>query len=185
MADSVGSCRNHANISTGKEVNSNLFVRCKCRNYEERLKEVVDELSSAKTIIKILQTQLHSTRTIVNTCARNQIASEGPGKIPITKEWALITPKINTKKPQTHNERNKNKITTTDQPITTANLFTPLHNLEEDTTKSNGHQNHEEQDQMQKFHKSTKQQTIGLKIPAVVNGQVQYTDNENSSQKTT
>jgi hypothetical protein len=56
------------------------------------------------------------------------------------------------KKPQMHNERNKNKITTTDQPITTANRFTLLHNLEEDTTtKSNGHQNHKEQDQMHKF----------------------------------
>ena len=60
---------------------------------------------------------------------------------------------------------------------TTANRFTPLYNLEEDTTESNGYQNHEEQAQMHEIHKSTKQQTIGLKIPTIVNGQVQYTDN--------
>jgi hypothetical protein len=64
-----------------------------------------------------------------------------------------------------------------DQPITTANHFTPLYNLEEDNTESNGYQNHEEQAQMHKIHKSTKQQTIGLKIPTIVNGQAQYTDN--------
>jgi hypothetical protein len=64
---------------------------------EEKLKEVIDELRSAETIIKILQMGLHSTRTIENTCARNQIATEGPSKTPITKEWALRTPKINTK----------------------------------------------------------------------------------------
>jgi len=177
LVDSVGSYRNHSNISIENEVNLNHFVCYKCSNYEEKLKEVIDELSSAKMIIKILQIELHSTRTIENTCTRNQIATEGPGKTPITKEWALITPKINTKKPQMHDERNKNKITTTDQPITPANHFTPLYNLEEDTTESNGYQNHEDQAQMHKIHKSTKQQTIGLKIPSTVNGQLQYTDN--------
>jgi hypothetical protein len=165
------------NISAENEVNLNHFDCYKCRNYEEKLKEIIDELSSAETVIRILQTELHSTRTIENTCARNQIATEGPGKKPVTKEWALRTQKNNTENPQTHYRRNKNKITTTDQPITTANRFTPLCNLEEDDTESNGYQNHDEQAQMHRIHKSMKQQTIGLKIPTRVNGQVQYTDN--------
>jgi hypothetical protein len=121
--------------------------------------------------------ELHSTRTVESMCARNEIATQGPGKTPMTKEWALITPKTNTKKPQTHDGRNKNKITTTDQPITTAIRFTSLYNLEEDTSESNGYQNHKEQTQMHKIHKSKKQQTIGLKIPTIVNGKVQYIDN--------
>jgi hypothetical protein len=177
MVESVVSYRSHSNISAENEVNLNHFVCYKCSNYEEKLKEVIDELNSAETIIKILQKELHSTRTIENTCARNQIATEGPGRKPITKEWALITTKNNTEKPQMHDKRNKNKITTTDQPITTANRFTPLYNLEEDNTESNGYQNHEEQAQMHKIHKSMKQQAIGLKIPTIVNGHAQYTDN--------
>jgi hypothetical protein len=86
MADSVGSYISHSNISAENEVNLNHSVCYKCSNYEEKLKEVIDELNSAETIIKILQMELHSTRTVENTFARNQIATEGPGKTPITKE---------------------------------------------------------------------------------------------------
>jgi len=104
MGNSVGSYPSHSNISTENKVNLNHFVCYTCSNHEEKLKEVIDELRSAETIIKILQMGLHTTRTIENTCAGNQIATEGPSKTPITKEWALITPKINTKKPQTPDE---------------------------------------------------------------------------------
>ena len=108
---------------------------------------------------------------------RNQIVTEGPGKKPITKEWALITPKNNTEKPQAHDKRNKNKFSTSDQPITTANRFTLLSNLEVDNTESTEFQNHGEQAQIHTIHRSTKQQTTSQKIPTIVNGQVQYTDN--------
>ena len=110
-------------------------------------------------------------------CARNQIVTEGPGKKPITKEWALITPKDNTGKLQKRDKRDKNGFTTSDQPITTANRFTLLSNLEKDNTESTESQNHGEQAQMHKTHKSTKQQTTGQRIPTIVNGQTQYTDN--------
>jgi cobyrinic acid a,c-diamide synthase len=101
---------------------------------------------------------------------------EGPGKKPITKEWALITLKNNTEKLQTRDKRNKNKITAADQPITIANRFTLLSNLEEDNTEPTVFQNHVEHAQMHEIHKSTKQQTTGRKIPTIVNGQTQYTD---------
>jgi hypothetical protein len=102
---------------------------------------------------------------------------EGPGKKPITKEWALITPKNNTEKLQKRDKRNKNEFTTPDQPITTANCFTLLSNPEKDNTESTEFQNYGEQAQLHKIHKSMKQQTTGQKIPTIVNGRTQYTDN--------
>jgi len=73
-------------------------------------------------------------------------------------------------------KQNKNKVITLDQPITTANRFNLLSNLEEDNTESTKFQNHGGQAQMYKIHKTTKQQT-GQKIQIIVNGQTQYTDN--------
>ena len=154
-----------------------MLVCNKCSEYEEQLKEVINELSSAETIIKILQKELHSTRTIDNTCARNQIVMGGPGKKPITKEWALITSKNITEKLQKCDTRNKNEFTTSDQSITTANRFTLLSNLEKDNMESTESQKHGKLAQMHKTHKSTKQQTTGQRIPTIVNGQTQYTDN--------
>jgi len=78
---------------------------------------------------------------------------------------------------QTHDKRNKNKFTTSDQPITTANRFTLPYNLKEDIKESTEFPNHEEQAQMQKTYKSTKQQITGQIIPTILNGQVQYTNN--------
>jgi len=144
------------------------FVCHKCSDYEEQLNEVINELISTETIIKILQKQRRSTRITDNTCARNQIVTEGFGKKPITKEWALITSKNNTEKPQVHDKRNNNKFPTFDQPITTANPFTVLSNLEEDNTESTEFKNHGERAQIHKIHKSTKQQGTGQKIPTIV-----------------
>jgi hypothetical protein len=83
MADSFGSHNSHSNISRENEeneVNLHRVVCYKCSDYEEQLKEAINELSSTETIIKILQKELRSTRTIDSTCARNQIVKEGPGK---------------------------------------------------------------------------------------------------------
>ena len=122
MADSVSSYDSHSNNLTENEVNLHRFVCYKCSDYEEQLKEIVNELSSAETIIKILQKELRSTRTIDKTCTRNQIVAEGPDKKPITNEWALISPKNNNEKLQTSDKRKKREFTTSDQPITTASL---------------------------------------------------------------
>jgi len=167
----------HSNNIMENKVNLYRFVCYKCSDYEDQLKEIINELSSAETIIKILQKELRSTRTIDNTCTRNQIVAEGPDKKPITKEWALIFPKNNTEKLQTSDKRKKNEFTTSNQPITTANRFTLLANLEEDNTEFTEFQNYSEQTQMHKIYKSTKQQTTGQKIPTLVNGQTQHTDN--------
>ena len=70
MTGSAGSYRSHSNISTVNEVNVHQHVCNKSSDYEEHLKEVINELSSAEMIIKILQKELHSTRTIDNTCAK-------------------------------------------------------------------------------------------------------------------
>ena len=131
MADSVSSYNRHSNISTNDEVTLHRYVCYKCSDYEEQLKEVITELSCAETIIKILQKELRSITTIHNKCARNHIVTEGPGNKPITKEWALITPKNNTEKLQTSDKENKNKFTITSQPISTANRFTLLSMMKE------------------------------------------------------
>jgi hypothetical protein len=55
MADSVASYDSHSNIYTENEANLHQFICYKCSDYEEQLKEVINELSSAETIIKILQ----------------------------------------------------------------------------------------------------------------------------------
>jgi hypothetical protein len=85
--------------------------------------------------------------------------------------------KNNTEKLQTSDKQKKNEFTTFNQPITTVNRFTLLANLEEDNMESTEFQNHGEQTQMHKIYKSTKLQTTGQKIPTIVNGQTQYTDN--------
>jgi len=80
MADNVGSCDRHSNNLMENEVNLRRFVCYKCSDYENLLKEIINELSSAETIIKILKKELRSTRIIDNTCTRNQIVVEGPDK---------------------------------------------------------------------------------------------------------
>jgi len=62
---------------------------------------------------------------------RETISPQGPGNKPITKEWALITPKNNTEKLQTCDKQNKNKFTIPNQPISTANRFTLLSKMKE------------------------------------------------------
>jgi hypothetical protein len=116
MVDRVGSSNTYSNISTESEVNLHRFVCNKCSDYEEQLKEVINELSSAETIIKILRKELLSTKTIDTRCTRNQIATEGPGKQPTTKEWALITSKNHTEKPQKRDKRSKNELTSPASP---------------------------------------------------------------------
>jgi hypothetical protein len=127
-------------------------------------------------IIKILQKELLSTRSIDSTPTNNQIVMEGPDKRIITKEWTCITSKNNTEKRRSdkrNNKQNKNEPTPPDQPIITSNHYTPLYNLGEDNMESTEPQNHDEQAQTYRTEKPTKQ-TKGQKIPIILNGQVQY-----------
>ena len=110
MADSVSSYDSASNISTDNKVTLHRYVCYKCSDYEEQLKEVISELSSAEMIIKILQKDLRTITTIDHKCARNHIVTEGPGNKPITKEWVLITPKNNTEKLQTSDKQNKKEM---------------------------------------------------------------------------
>jgi hypothetical protein len=58
----------------------------KCNEYEEQLKEATNELSTAETIIKILQKKLLSKRPTDSMPMNNQIVMEGLDKRIITKE---------------------------------------------------------------------------------------------------
>ena len=160
MAEGISYCGGHSSILSENEVNMENCACYKCSNYKEKLKIVSDELKSAEIIIQILQQELQSIRAIENSCVGSQIATEGSDKTPITKEWALITSKTsknNFRKMSTHDGRNKTEITTTDQPITPANRFIALHNLEENIAEPIGYQTCGKQSQMHEIHKSIEQ----------------------------
>jgi hypothetical protein len=98
MADSADTYNSHSNLFTNSEVSLHKST-CKKRNeYEEQLKEATNELSTAETVIKILQEELLSTRPIDSTPTNNQIVMEGSDERIITKDWTFITSKNNTEK---------------------------------------------------------------------------------------
>jgi hypothetical protein len=57
------------------------------------LKEVVDELISTQMIIRILQKELLSPRTIMNAHTNDLVSTEEPGNQSDTKEWTLVASK--------------------------------------------------------------------------------------------
>jgi len=103
---------------------------------------------------------------------------EGSDKRIITKDWTFITSKNNTEKrrrsDKRNNKQNKNEPIPPDQSIVTSNRYTPLHNLEEDNMEITEFQNHDEQAQICRTEKPTKQQIKGQNIPIILNGQAQY-----------
>jgi hypothetical protein len=152
----------HSNFLTNKEVSLHKFTCKKCNEYERQLKEATNELSTAEMVIKILQEELLLTRPIDKTPTNNQIVMEGSDKRIITKNWTFITSKNNTEKRRRNDKRNSKQNTTEhippDQSIVTSNRYTPLYNLEKDNMESTESQNHDEQAQIYRAEKPTKQQ---------------------------
>jgi len=175
MADSDDSCESYSNTSTINKVNANTSVCLKCSNYEDKLKEVNDELKSAEMIIQILQTELQSTRAMDTACKTNQIDISEQGKNQTAETVNWISAKANLKKQKMNDRSNKNNITSSNYPILTSNRFTILHNLNEYDGERNGHQTQEEQVCIYGTHKSTRRRTSGQIIPTIVNGIAQHT----------
>jgi hypothetical protein len=182
MANSADSNYSHSNFLTNNEVSLHKSTCKKCNEYEEQLKEATNKLSTAETVIKILQEELLLTRPIDSMPTNNQIVIEGSDKRLITKDWTIITSKNNTKKrrrsDKRNNKQNKTEPIPPDQAIITSNRYTPLYSLEEDNTStsttSTESQNRDEQAQIYRTEKPTNQQIEGQKIPIILNGQVQY-----------
>jgi len=93
MADCADTYNSHSKFLTNSEVSLHKSTCKKCNEYEEQLKEATNELSTAETVIKILQEELLSTGPIDSTSTNNQIVMEGSNKRIITKDWTFITSK--------------------------------------------------------------------------------------------
>jgi hypothetical protein len=99
---------------------------CKnCSAYESQLKEVLEELESARAIIDILQREVPTTTTTENTCDEQTN----------TKGWTTVSSRNNSIKP---NKSSLCKPTITDQYIMTTNRFTPLNNPQDSNAELNG-----------------------------------------------
>ena len=139
---------------------------CKnCTAYESRLKEVLEELESARAIIDILQREVPTTTTIETTC--NEQTN--------TKGWTTVSTRNNSIKP---NKGSLYKPTTTDQYIMTTNRFTLLDNLQANNAESNelqtlqGQRKQTRQISTQNAHETSNQHGKGMKIPTIINGRL-------------
>jgi len=146
------------------------YICKKCSAYESQLKEVLEELESAKTIINILQRELPT-----NTTTKNMW-----GEQTNTKEWTSVSSRNNSARP------NKSKLcvpTTTDQHIMITNRFTPLYNLQANNVESNGLQTLQGQKKQTgqistlNENKTLNQHRKGMKIPTIINGRLIHGDN--------
>jgi len=156
--------------------NINESVCKKCSEYETQLKEVLDDLGSAQTIIEILQKELPTSTTTKNAYGNDLFSKEGFGKQVNTRVSTLVTSKNYTVKP---NKSDKCETATSDQLITTTNRFTPLSNLEVNNADSSGLQEQSEWISTQNMHKTMKQHRIGIKIPMIVNRKIMHSDDWN------
>jgi hypothetical protein len=107
----------------------------KCSEYESQLCEVLNELGSARKMIKILQKELSIYPPTNNTRGNVLVQPEASSKPVNSTEWTLV-PARNF----FHNQNKSNKHTNmnSDQTIRTANRFSLLPNLEVDNMVLHG-----------------------------------------------
>jgi hypothetical protein len=89
MADAICASVASPNLLLNGSGNEDAYVCERCRDCETQLKEVLDELSSAQTIINILQNELLLSKASQTTCAENQSPTEGPCSKPNSEVWTL------------------------------------------------------------------------------------------------
>ena len=110
---------------------------CKnCSAYESQLKEVLEELESARAIIDILQREVPTTTTTGTTCDEQTN----------TKGWTTVSSRNNSIKP---NKGSLYKPTTTDQYIMTTNRFTLLNNLQANNAESTSYRHYNDRENRQ------------------------------------
>jgi hypothetical protein len=119
------------------------YICKKCSAYESQLKEVLEELESAKTI-NTLQRELPTNMTPKNTC----------GEQTNTKEWTSVSSRNNSAR---QNKNNLCEPKTTDQHIVTTNRFIPLYKLQANNVESNGLQTlHDRKSRQDKYQHKTR-----------------------------
>ena len=163
MADCNGSgsaSSTHLLRSTGNEID---YVCKSCKDRESQLKEALDELSSAQTIITILQNELQTYRASAATCEVNLTIAEEAHNKPRTDEWTATTYRSNNVKLRERRNYKNSEIASPGPYISTENRFSSLANLERKESAS-----------LQRATNPVKQQPRGRKIPKIVNGTLDY-----------
>ena len=94
----------------------------KCKEYENYIKWILEELESARTINKLLQKEVLSIAT-KNARVKYPVSTKGSSNKINTKEWTTVTAKNYLTK---LSKSDKCKYTTSEQHITTPNPFTPF-----------------------------------------------------------
>ena len=89
MADSICSSVTSSKFLLNGSGNEDEYVCERCCDRETQLKEALDELSSAQTIIIILQNELLLSKASTTTCAGDQFPTEGTCSKPNTEIWTL------------------------------------------------------------------------------------------------
>jgi hypothetical protein len=165
MAESVATVDNSPHTLALTKDKISEYICKKCNAYESQLKEVLEELESARAIIDILQREVPITTTIKNTCDKQTN----------TKGWTTVSSRNNSTKP---NKSSLCKPMTTDQHIVTTNRFTPLNNLQANNAEANGLQvlqgQRKQTGQVSTLNvkETSNQHRKGMKIPTIINGRL-------------
>jgi hypothetical protein len=89
MADTVFSSVVLSNLLLNNPANKEEYTCGRCRDHETQLKEALNELSSAQTIISILQNELILAKTSTTTCIVNRSHTDEPNSEPDAEVWKL------------------------------------------------------------------------------------------------
>jgi hypothetical protein len=167
MAEYVTTGASSPQVLPPTKVKISEYICKNCSAYESQLKEVLEELESARAIIDILQREVPTTTTTENTCDEQTN----------TKGWTTVSSRNNSIKP---NKSSLCKPTITDQYIRTTNRFTPLNNPQNNNAESNGPQTLQEQRKQtrqtstQNMNKTSNQHRKGIKIQTITTGRLMY-----------
>ena len=121
MAVSIETSAALSNFLLNGTGNEDEFVCERCRVSETQLKEALDELSSAQTIISILQNELLASKTSTSMYTEDHSSTERPGNKPTPEVWTLLLSKNNKVKSQDHDKPNGTRTTSSGYDVPTAN----------------------------------------------------------------
>ena len=123
MADTIWSSVASSNFLLNDSGNEDEYVCERCRDRETQLKEALDKLSSAQTIINILQNELLLSKASTTTCVEDQFATERPCRKPNTEVGTLAAANNNIVKSQKRDKCIRGKFASSGHYVSTANRF--------------------------------------------------------------
>ena len=121
MADALDSdiCRAHNLVDNIGD--NEVYICIKYSEYESQLREALDEISSLKLVNKLLQKEVLAFTTHKSTWEIDRVSSDRIGDPMEYNGWTLVTDKSRTRVKDTSAKFN--------QPIQTANRYTPLNEV--------------------------------------------------------